>query len=181
VGAGNLVADQRRDDGGRGMTAIREQTPRIAPRRFVRIAWVGHRALYRLSGGHLGLSRPVAGTRFGMLRLNTIGRRSGEPRVAIIGYYEDGENLVTLAMNGWADTDPAWWMNLQAQPDTVVELKDGPRAVRARAAVGEERDRLWATFRDYSGWADDIDVVATRRSIPTAVVVLEPRSAGVPA
>ena len=163
------------------MTAIREETPRTAPRLFVRIAWVGHRALYRLSAGRFGLSRPVAGTRFGMLRLNTIGRRSGEPRVAIIGYYEDGENLVTLAMNGWADTEPAWWMNLQARPDTVVELKDGPRGVRARAAVGEERDRLWATFRDYSGWADDIDAVATRRSIQTAVVVLEPRSAGVTA
>ncbi len=116
-----------------------------------------------------------------MLRLSTIGRRSGESRIAIIGYYEDGENLVTLAMNGWADTEPAWWLNLQARPDTVVDLKDGPRHVRARAAEGEERDRLWATFRDYSGWADDIDAVATQRAIQTAVVVLEPRPAGVTA
>ena len=92
-----------------------------------------------------------------MMRLTTIGRRSGQPRVAIIGYYEDGPNLVTLAMNGWADAEPAWWLNLQAQPDTTVELPDGPRAVRARAAAGEERERLWATFRDYPGWGDDID------------------------
>jgi deazaflavin-dependent oxidoreductase (nitroreductase family) len=70
-----------------------------------------------------------------MMRLTTVGRRSGQPRVAIIGYYEDGPNLVTLAMNGWADAEPAWWLNLQAQPDTTVELKDGARAVRARGAT----------------------------------------------
>ena len=40
----------------------------------------------------------------------------------------------------------------------------------------EERDRLWATFRDYPGWGDDIDGLATRRSRRTAVVVLEPRN-----
>ena len=111
-----------------------------------------------------------------MLRLTTVGRRSGQPRVAIIGYYEDGLNLVTLAMNGWGDKEPAWWLNLQARPDTTVTLPGETRTVRARAAVGEERDRLWATFADYPGWGDDIDGLATRRSTETAVVVLEPRS-----
>ena len=51
-------------------------------------------------------------------------------------------------MNGWADPEPAWWLNLQAHPEATVELPDGPRAVTARAAVGEERDRLWARFVD---------------------------------
>ena len=159
------------------MTAVGEQTPGTSPRLFVRTAWVLHRALYRLSGGRFGLSRPKAGGRFGMMRLMTVGRRSGEPRVAIVGYYEDGPNLVTLAMNGWADAEPAWWLNLQAQPDTTVELKDGPRTVRGRVAVGEERDRLWASFRDYPGWGDDLDALAARRSTERAVVVLEPRPA----
>jgi F420H(2)-dependent quinone reductase len=163
------------------MNAVGEQTPRTSPRLFVRIAWLGHRALYRFSGGRIGLSRPEAGNKFGMMRLTTLGRRSGQPRVAIVGYYEDGPNLVTLAMNGWADTEPAWWLNLKAEPDTTVDLPDGPRAVRARAASGAEREQLWARFRDYPGWGDDIDAVATRRSIQTAVVVLEPRPAGVTA
>jgi deazaflavin-dependent oxidoreductase (nitroreductase family) len=163
------------------MTAVREQTPPTSPRMFVRIAWVGHRALYRFSGGRAGLRPPKTGGSFGMMRLTTIGRRSGQTRVAIVGYYEDGPNLVTLAMNGWADTEPAWWLNLQAQPDTTVGLPDGSRAVRARAAAGAEREELWAKFRDYPGWADDIDAVAARRSIETAVVVLEPRSAETPA
>jgi deazaflavin-dependent oxidoreductase (nitroreductase family) len=107
-----------------------------------------------------------------MLRLTTLGRRSGESRVAIVGYFEDGSNLVTLAMNGWAQAEPAWWLNLQAQPDTVVELHDGRRAVRGRAADGEERDRLWARWREFS---DDYDAWAALRSGRTAIVVLEPR------
>jgi deazaflavin-dependent oxidoreductase (nitroreductase family) len=109
-----------------------------------------------------------------MLRLTTVGRRSGTVREAMIGYYPDGSSLVTLAMNGWADADPAWWLNLQARPETTVVLPDGPRQVRARAAHGSERDRLWERFREYPGWGDDIDALAARRSRPTAVVVFEP-------
>jgi deazaflavin-dependent oxidoreductase (nitroreductase family) len=156
------------------MTAVDGQTVRTPPRGLVRIAWVLHRALIRFSGGRIGLSRPEVGSRFGMLQLATVGRRSGQPRVAIVGYFEDGPNLVTLAMNGWAEAEPAWWLNLQAKPDATVGLSDGPRAVRARAATGEERDRLWVKLRDYPGWGRDIQALATRRSRQTAVVVLEP-------
>jgi deazaflavin-dependent oxidoreductase (nitroreductase family) len=158
------------------MTALREDAPRTSARLFVRIAWRLHRALYRFSGGRIGLSRPRNGAKFGMLRLATVGRRSGRPRIAIVGYYEDGPNIVTLAMNGWGGSEPAWWLNLQAQPDTTVGLADGPRAVRARAATGAERERLWARFADFPGWGDDIDALATRRPAETAVVVLEPRT-----
>jgi deazaflavin-dependent oxidoreductase (nitroreductase family) len=131
--------------------------------------------MYRLTGGRLGLSRPKAGGRFGMMRIHTTGRRSGKPRVAMVGYYEDGPNLVTLAMNGWGEPEPAWWLNLQAQPDTTVDLAGGSRAVRARAAAREERERLLAGLRQYSGWGDDIEALAARRPTETAVVVLEPR------
>ena len=157
------------------MTAARQQAPRTPPRLFVRTAWVLHRTAYRMTWGRFGLSRPEAGSKFGMLRLTTTGRRSGQSRVAIIGCYEDGPNLVTLAMNGWGDKEPAWWLNLQAGPDTTVELPGERRAVRARAATGEERERLWGRFADFPGWGDDIDGLATRRSGQTAVVVLEPR------
>ena len=152
------------------------QTQGVPPRIVVRTFWALHRAAYRVTGGRLGLSRPEAGHKFGMLHLNTVGRRSGQPRMTMIGYYPDGENLVTLAMNGWGDAEPAWWLNLQARPDTTVHLPDGPRDVRACAATGEERTRLWAQFRDYPGWGDDIDALAARRSIETAVVVFEPRN-----
>lgn len=91
----------------------------------------------------------------------------------IVGYFEDGSNLVTMAMNGWGEGEPAWWMNLQAQPAAKVELTDGPRLVSARAAEGAERARLWTRWRDVN---DKLDAYAALRSTETAVVVLEPRS-----
>jgi F420H(2)-dependent quinone reductase len=128
--------------------------------------------MYRLSRGRFGLWRPKPG-RWGALRLHTTGRRSGRARTAILGYFEDGPNYVTLAMNGWAAPEPAWWLNLQAHPDATVDMSDGSRrAVRGRAAVGEERERLWARWREHG---DDLDGYATRRPSQTAVVVLEPR------
>jgi deazaflavin-dependent oxidoreductase (nitroreductase family) len=129
-----------------------------------------HRAIYRLAGGRRGLWPPKI-DKWGTMRLKTIGRRSGKLRSAILGYYEDGPNLVTMAMNGWADGEPAWWLNLQAHPDASVDLVDGSRAVRARAAEGDERSRLWARWRDVG---TDVDAYATRRSSETAVVILEP-------
>jgi deazaflavin-dependent oxidoreductase (nitroreductase family) len=154
-------------------TSERATTPRVPPRVIIRIAWLAHRALLRVTAGRIGLRGPKPGKSFGMLRLTTVGRRTGQPRVAIVGYLEDGPNLVTLAMNGWAEAEPAWWLNLQAQPDTTVELKNGPRAVRGRAAVGEERDRLWAQWGELS---ENYDAWAAMRSGETAIVVLEPRA-----
>jgi hypothetical protein len=78
-----------------------------------------------------------------------------------------------MAMNGWADPEPAWWLNLQANPDAVVDLSDGPRAVRARAARSDERARLWAEWATYN---KDLDGFAARRSRETAVVILSPRT-----
>lgn len=106
------------------------------------------------------------------MRLTTIGRQTGATRHAILGYYEDGSNFVTLAMNGWAEPEPAWWLNLQAHPDVTVELADGSRSVRGRAAGGEERARLWTRWQEFG---DDIDGYSRRRRSQTAVVVLEPR------
>src|SRR5438874_4259351 len=94
------------------------------------------------------------------MRLTTVGRRSGRKRSVILGYYEDGPNLITMAMNGWKDAEPAWWLNLQAHPDATVELTDSERAIHGRAAEGEERQRLWGRWRQMG---DDIDGYATRR------------------
>ena len=105
------------------------------------------------------------------MRLTTVGRRSGKERVAILGYYEDGPNLVTMAMNGWMEAEPAWWLNLQARPEATVELQGEERAVRGRAAQGEERQRLWDRWREFDG---RLDAFATRRPGETAVVILEP-------
>lgn len=153
------------------MSDEREHRPRLPPRWFVRLAWYAHRALYRVTRGRVGLWRPKR-NRWGTLRLTTTGRRTGKERSVILGYLEDGSNLVTLAMNGWADGEPAWWLNLQAQPGARVDLADGPCTVSARAAGGDERSRLWARWREID---TNLDAYAARRSSQTAVVVLEPR------
>lgn len=158
------------------MTTTTQTTPKpggkLPPRTVIRAAWVIHRALHRLTGGRMGL-RPVSEKTWGMMRLRTIGRKSGQERAAILGYYEDGANLVTMAMNGWGKPEPAWWLNLQAQPDTTVELHDRTLAVHGRAATPEERPRLWELWRRYDG--DELDAWASRRPHETAVVILEPR------
>jgi hypothetical protein len=88
----------------------------------------------------------------------------------ILGYFDDGPNLVTMAMNGWADGEPAWWLNLQAHPEASVDLAGGGRAVRGQAAEGEERSRLWDRWREID---TNLDGYAALRSGETAVVVLE--------
>jgi deazaflavin-dependent oxidoreductase (nitroreductase family) len=144
---------------------------RLPPRWFVRFFWSAHRRVYRVTRGRLGLWRPKPDG-WGVARLTTIGRRTGRDRSVMIGYFEDGPNLVTMAMNGWGEGEPAWWLNLQAHPDAEVDLTDGPRLVTAHAAHDEERERLWARWREID---KKLDAYAARRPMPTAVVVLAPR------
>ena len=103
------------------MSEEHKQQARVPPRWFVRLAWSTHRGLYRVTGGRIGLWRP-RGNRWGTMRLTTTGRRTGQEGSVILGYVEDGPNLVTMAMNGWADGEPAWWLNLQA-PESLASNK----------------------------------------------------------
>ena len=144
--------------------------PSLPPPWFIRIFWTFHRVMYRVTGGRLGLWKPKPG-KWGTMRLTTVGRKTGKERIAILGYFEEGPNLVTMAMNGWMEAEPAWWLNLQANPVTRVETRDGTRKVRGRAAIGEERDRLWAAWAAID---DNLEGYASRRPGETAVVILEP-------
>lgn len=154
------------------MPAESNDKARLPPRWVVRSAWTVHRGLYSITGGRFGLRKPKADT-YGMMHLTTIGRRSGQERTVILGYYEDGPNLVTMAMNGWAEAEPAWWLNLQANPEADVVLPDEQRRVTGRVAEGDERARLWARWQEID---DNLDAYASRRPTETAVVILEPSS-----
>lgn len=147
-----------------------QRRPKLPPRWFVRSFWAMHRAFLRLTGRGLWEPKPDA---WGTLLLKTTGRRSGEERAAIVAYFMDGPNPITLAMNGWAAAEPAWWLNLQANPDANVQSKGEQYAVRGRAAEGDERTRLWTRWQQVS---KDVDGLAARRPTETAVVVLERRS-----
>ena len=144
---------------------------KLPPRWFVRFFWQAHRLLLRVTRGRLGLWRPKPG-RWGAARLTTTGRRTGQPRHVVIGYFEDEGNLVTMAMNGWGAAEPAWWLNLQDHPDAIAQTRDGVRHVHARRAQGRERERLWSRWGEID---KNLDAFAARRPGETAVVVLEPR------
>jgi F420H(2)-dependent quinone reductase len=145
---------------------------RLPPEWFMRLFWKCHRRVVGWTNARFGLWRPKPG-RWGTIRVHAIGRRSGASRPVIVGYFEDGANLVTMAMNGWRDGEPAWWLNVQAHPDVTVDTVDGPRVVTAYAAVGDEHDRLWNRWRELDS---NLDGYASRRSMRTAVVVFAPRT-----
>lgn len=149
------------------------RSPFLPPRWFVVMFWHGHRALVRMTHGRLGLWRPKA-DRWGALWLTTTGRRSGRSRQVLVGYFEDGENFVTMAMNGWGAPEPAWWLNLQVRPEATVGTRDGVWQVRAHRAAGAERARLWGRWREID---KHLDAYAARRPTETAVVVFEPTTA----
>ena len=138
----------------------------INHRWLIRIMSVVHRALYQASGGLIGgsVGAPV-------LLLTTIGRSSGQPRTTPLLFLQDGSNWVVVASNAGDDRDPAWWINLKANPVATTQVKRAVKRVRAREATAEERARLWprlvgmyASYEDYQQ--------RTRREIP--VVILEP-------
>jgi deazaflavin-dependent oxidoreductase (nitroreductase family) len=124
--------------------------------------------VFRLSGGRL------LGTYDGnpVLLLHHVGRKSGEERVTPLIYLEDGEDLLIVGSMGGTPKHPAWIHNLSAAPDTEVELRGGRRAVHARVADAEERERLWPRLIEhYPGFATYQS--RTEREIP--VVILSPR------
>jgi deazaflavin-dependent oxidoreductase (nitroreductase family) len=104
------------------------------------------------------------------LILTTKGRRSGEPRDAPLIYGTDGEDLLIVASKGGAPEPPAWYLNLEAEPDVEAQVLADRFRARARTATPEERPRLWAKMAEiwprYESYQRK-----TEREIP--VVVLE--------
>ena len=144
---------------------------KLPPVWFKHLFWRGHRFLYRLTGGRV-LWTPQNKRGWGAMHLTTIGRKSGQQRRVIVGYLEDDSTPVVLAMNGWDEGHPAWWLNLEAHPDAVIRLKGQPeRPVRTREVEGEERERLWRRWAEVD---KDLDGYAASRSVATPVVVFEP-------
>ena len=126
-----------------------------------------HSFVFRKTNGRLGgwTGGPV-------LLLNTTGRKSGQRRTTPLLYLRDGEDLVIVASNGGTSTPPAWWLNLEADPEATVEIA-GRMALRVRAeeADVEEKRRLWPLLVEmYSGY--ESYQTKTDREIP--VVILRP-------
>jgi deazaflavin-dependent oxidoreductase (nitroreductase family) len=141
---------------------------RLLVRSVTRYLGALHRLLYRASGGRIGgrlWNLPV-------VLLTTTGRQSGKRRTVPLCAFRDGEDTVVIASYGGLDQPPAWWLNLEANPQ--AELLDGRarRAVTARTASPTERARLWAEVTARAPGYLDYDR-RTEREIP--VVILQPR------
>ena len=108
----------------------------LPPRLVIRIAWAIHRALFALTRGRFGLRRQSP-EQWGMMRLATIAPRSGKERHAILGYFEDGPNLVTMAMNGWGKRSPPGGSTSRPAGTPRSSWPTGG----ARSAVGRRRRR----------------------------------------
>lgn len=106
-----------------------------------------------------------------ILILTTKGRRSGEVRDSALIFRDDDGRAVIVASKGGAPEHPAWFLNMQANPDDVeVQIKGDRFDARHHVAEGEERERLWKHMTEV--WPDyDSYQTKTDRQIP--VVVLE--------
>jgi deazaflavin-dependent oxidoreductase (nitroreductase family) len=128
-----------------------------------------HTQIYRLSHGLIGHRFPGAPP---MLLLEHVGAKSGVRRTTPLVYVDDGDDVVLVASKGGHPKNPAWYHNLRANPETVVQIGSERRPVRARIATEQERKRLWpkavATYGGYRGYQE-----RTKREIP--LVILEPR------
>ncbi len=125
-----------------------------------------HANVYRLSGGKVG---GVVG-KAPILLLAVVGRKSGQERTLPLGYARDGERLLVASALG-AAKDPAWYLNLCANPRVTIRLGGATRQMVAETATGEERARLWAQLiADFPYFVEHQQ--KTTREIPVVILSL---------
>jgi deazaflavin-dependent oxidoreductase (nitroreductase family) len=153
------------------MTILQRKGPtRMKPKDAFYKAGTGiHRAVFTISKGR------IFGKAFGMplVELVTTGRRSGKERSTMLAVpIIDADRLVLVASFGGDDRHPAWYLNLQANPEVRATIAGTTRTMIARTATEEERVELWPQITSrYQGYARYQE--RTERPIP--VVILEPK------
>ena len=135
------------------------------------VDWVAeHTRRYIDSGGEDGHEwRPGVPT----LLLTTTGRKSGVKRRTALIYGRDNADYVIVASKGGTPDHPAWYLNLEADPEVEIQVLDDVLPATARTVTGEERERLWALMRQIWPAYDEYQT-KTDRQIP--VVVLTPKA-----
>ena len=128
-----------------------------------------HTQRYKETGGQEG--HDWQGTQ--TLLLTTKGRKSGEPRELPLIYGKSGDDYLIVASKGGADTPPAWYLNLEADPDVELQVWDDRFPAKARVATPEEKAEMWKTMTAEWPAYDDYQK-KTDREIP--IIVLERKS-----
>ena len=135
------------------------------------VEWVAdHTRRYLETGGEEGHEwRPGVPT----LLLTTTGRKSGVKRRTALIYGRDNADYVIVASKGGTPEHPAWYLNLEADPEVEIQVLDTVLPATARTVTGEDRERLWALMRQIWPAYDEYQT-KTDREIP--VVVLTPKA-----
>jgi deazaflavin-dependent oxidoreductase (nitroreductase family) len=124
--------------------------------------------IYRLTGGMLlgsmGLGSPL-------LLLDTVGRKTGKRRTVPLVYFVDDGRYIITASKGGSDSNPGWYYNLRANPQTTIQVKNKKLTVTASEATPEERTRLWARLVAQSPQFKNYET-KTKRLIP--MMILKP-------
>ena len=129
-----------------------------------------HKVILKASFGKVGWS---AGS-MPVLELTTTGRKTGQQRTLMLtSPLQDGDTIIVVASRGGDDQHPAWFLNLQANPNVEVAYKGGKRKpMTAHVATADERAELWpkvvAAQKRYGEYQ-----TKTEREIP--LVLLSPR------
>jgi deazaflavin-dependent oxidoreductase (nitroreductase family) len=125
-----------------------------------------HTQRYRETDGEVG--HDWQGTQ--ALLLTTKGRKSGELRELPLIYGRSGDDYMIVASDGGSDEGPAWYLNLQANPEVEVQVWGNRFKARARIATADEKRELWPTMT--AEWPQyDAYQKKTDREIP--IVILE--------
>jgi deazaflavin-dependent oxidoreductase (nitroreductase family) len=84
------------------------------------------------------------------LLLTTRGRRSGRERTVVLQWFRDGEAMVVVAANDGGSADPAWYLNLVAEPSARVEVEGRRIEVRAEVLSDDESAAWWPRILERS-------------------------------
>src|ERR1700743_1443452 len=100
----------------------------------------------------------------------TTGRKSGQQRKSALIYQKYGDDYLIVASKGGADEPPAWYLNLEANPEVQVQVLGDKFTAHARPATAAEKPAMWDVMA--KAWPAYNDYQKkTSREIP--VVVLE--------
>lgn len=104
-----------------------------------------------------------------LLLLTTTGAKSGQQRVHPVMYMLDDGTVYVFASKGGAPSNPAWFHNLLAHPNVIVEIGPEKFDATARVITGPEHDRIYAEqARRYPGFAEYQE--KTSRLIPVVAL-----------
>jgi len=103
------------------------------------------------------------------LLLTTVGRKSGRELQLPLIFGQSGPDYVVIASKGGAPAHPAWYLNLEANPQVQVQVKADKFKAIARTASGSERAALWAKLVEIYGPYADYQK-KTDREIPVVVL-----------